>query len=212
MSALTTESQFLLFPFGQTGQHLRLRGGLDLTDKHDFGIFCNDNQDWRIERTAHGELIIEMPTKGFTGMRNALLTASLTMWALREGTGMAFDSGAGFELPNGAMRSPDASWVRKSALATLTDEEKKEFLPVVPEVIFELRSSSDRLKTLQTKMVEWLSVGVLLGVLLDPDEQQVTLYRPGAEPMVLQNPTTVDCSPELPGFVLDIQALFDAGL
>ena len=212
MSALTTEPQFLLFPFGQTGQHLRLRGGLDLTDKHDFGLFCDDNKDWRIERTADGELIIEMPTKSFTGTLNAYLGFQLFGWALQEGQGMAFDSSAGFELPNGAMRSPDASWVRKSALAALTDEEKKEFLPVVPEVIFELRSSSDRLKTLQNKMAEWASVGVLLGVLLDPDEQQVTLYRPSAEPMVLQNPTTVDCSPELPGFVLDIQALFDAGL
>ncbi|MCX6367756.1 MAG: hypothetical protein NTX57_13770 [Armatimonadetes bacterium] len=45
MSALTAEPQFLLFPFGQTGQHLRLRGGLDLTDKHDFGLFCDDNKD-----------------------------------------------------------------------------------------------------------------------------------------------------------------------
>ena len=79
MSALTTEPQFLLFPFGQTGQHLHLRGGLDLTDKHDFGLFCDDNKDWRIERTAHGELVIEMPTKGSTGAQNALLTAYLTM-------------------------------------------------------------------------------------------------------------------------------------
>ena len=212
MSALTAEPQFLLFPFGQTGQHLRLRGGLDLTDKHDFGLFCDDNKDWRIERTADGELVIEMPTKGSTGAKNALLTAYLTMWALREGSGVAFDSSAGFELPNGAMRSPDASWVRKSQLAALTDEQKLEFLPLVPEVIFELRSSSDRLKTLQDKLAEWASVGVKLGVLLDPQERQVHLYRLGQAVQVLSNPAMLDCSPELPGFMLDTQALFDAGL
>jgi Uma2 family endonuclease len=212
MSALTAEPQFLLFPFGQTGQHLRLRGGLDLTDKHDFGLFCDDNKDWRIERTADGELVIEMPTKGSTGALNALLTAYLTMWALREGSGVAFDSSAGFELPNGAMRSPDASWVRKSQLATLTDEQKQEFLPLVPEVIFELRSSSDGIKTLQGKMAEWVSVGVRLSVLLDPQERQVHLYRLGQAVQVLSNPAMLDCSPELPGFILDTQALFDAGL
>ena len=212
MSALTAEPQFLLFPFGQTGQHLRLRGGLDLTNKHDFGLFCDDNKDWRIERSAHGELVIEMPTKGSTGARNALLTAFLTMWALREGSGIAFDSSAGFELPNGAMRSPDAAWVRKSQLVALTDEQKQEFLPLVPEVIFELRSSSDRLKALQDKMLEWQSVGVRLGVLLDPQERQMHLYRPGQAPQLLSNPTTLGCSPELPNFTLDTGALFDAGL
>ena len=212
MSALTTEPRFLRFPFGQTGQHLCLRGGLDLTDRHDFGLFCDDNKDWRIERSAHGELVIEMPTKGSTGARNALLTAFLTMWALREGSGIAFDSSAGFELPNGAMRSPDAAWVRKSQLAALTDEQKQEFLPLVPEVIFELRSSSDRLKALQDKMLERQSVGVRLGVLLDPQERQMHLYRPGQAPQLLSNPTTLDCSPELPNFTLDTGALFDAGL
>ncbi len=204
--------QFLLFPFGQTGQHLRLRGGLDLTDRHDFGLFCDDNKDWRIERSAHGELVIEMPTKGFTGNMNAYLGFQLFGWALQEGSGIAFDSSAGFELPNGAMRSPDASWVRKSQLAALTDEQKQEFLPLVPEVIFELRSSSDRLKTLQDKMLEWQSVGVRLGVLLDPQERQVYVYRVGQKIQLLSNLVTLDCSPELPGFVLDPQALFNASL
>jgi Uma2 family endonuclease len=201
-----------MFPFGQTGQHLRLRGGMDLTDKHDFGLFCDDNRDWRIERTAYGELVIEMPTKGSTGAMNALLTAYLTMWALREGSGIAFDSSAGFELPNGAMRSPDASWVRKSQLAVLTDEQKQEFLPLVPEVIFELRSASDRLKALQDKLAEWASVGVKLGVLLDPQERQVSVYRPNQPIQLLSNPATLDCSPELPGFILDTQTLLDTGL
>lgn len=208
MSALSTEPRFLQFPFGQTGLYLRLRGGLDLTKPHDFGRFCDDNPDWRIERSALGELVIEMPTKGSTGAYNALLTAFLTMWALREGNGIVFDSSAGFELPSGAMRSPDAAWVRKSALANLTDAEKKEFLPLVPEVIFELRSSTDRATALEEKMQEWLAAGVRLGVLLDPEAHLVTLYRPETAPELLKNPATVNCAPELPGFLLDTATLF----
>ena len=212
MLTSTSEPRFLLFPYGQTGQSLRLRGGLDLTDKHDFGVFCDDNDEWRIERSAEGELSIEMPTKGFTGKLNAYLCFLLYGWTLQDDTGIFFDSSTGFELPNGAMRSPDAAWIVKSRLATLTEEQKQEFLPIVPDVIFELRSSSDQLKTLQDKMLEWKSVGVRLGVLLDPKERRVYVYRSASEPQSLDNPASVDCSPELPGFVLDIKAIFDAAL
>lgn len=208
----TAEPRFLRFPYGETGQHLRLRGGLDLTDPHDFGVFCDDNRDWRIERTAHGELIIEMPTKGSTGLLNAYLNYLLFGWAVRDGTGMAFDSSTGFELPHGAMRSPDGAWATKTQLAALTEDQKKEFLPLVPVFVAELRSTSDRLPTLQAKMLEWQSVGVALGLLLDPIERAVTIYRPGIDPQLRQNPVTVDCSPELPGFVLETRVLFDTTL
>jgi Uma2 family endonuclease len=210
MPSTVREPRFLNFPFGQTGQYLRLRGGLDLTDRHDFGCFCDDNKDWRIERTARGELVIEMPTKGLTGLLNAYLGFQLFGWALRDGTGVAFDSSAGFELSGGAIRSPDAAWVKKTALAELTEAEKKEFLALVPSAVFELRSATDRLAVLEEKMLDWQSAGVALGLLLDPIERLVVLYRLGATAtVVLENPASVDCSPELPNFVLDVTALFD---
>ena len=186
--------------------------GFDLDNPEHFFEFCRVNAVWRIERNAQGEVVVRMPTGAETGTRNAELTGLLGIWVKRDGTGRGFDSSTGFDLPNGAMRSPDAAWVRKSQLVALTDEQKQEFLPLVPEVIFELRSSSDRLKALQDKMLEWQSVGVRLGVLLDPQERQMHLYRPGQAPQLLSNPTTLGCSPELPNFTLDTGALFDAGL
>ncbi len=204
MPASVTEPRFLRFPFGQTGQFLRLRGGLDLTNRQGFGIFCDDNPEWRIERSSAGELSIEMPTKGLTGLHNAMLTAFLTLWALEEGSGVVGDSSMGFELPSGAMRSPDAAWIRKSQIDALTTEEKQEFLPLVPEIIFELRSSSDRLSVLEDKMQEWRSAGVRLGVLIDPEAQTVHLYRPDTSPIVLESVTTLENLPELPGFSLNL--------
>jgi Uma2 family endonuclease len=205
----TAEERYLLFPSGIPGQTLRLRAGLDLSRTADFFHFCQDNAELHIERSAQGELIIEMPTRWGTGKRNALLNYFLVAWALQDGTGEVGDSNTGFELPNGGMRAPAAAWVDKDRLAALTIEQRSRFLPLAPDFIVELRSDTDRLADLETKMEEWRAAGVRLGLLLDASARRVCLYRPGQVVAVLENPTSVDCSPELSGFVLDVKAIFD---
>ncbi|MBB6048629.1 Uma2 family endonuclease [Armatimonas rosea] len=106
------------------------------------------------------------------------------------------------------MRSPDVAWISKSRLAALTTEQKKKFLPLAPDFAAELRSETDSLSLLQDKMAEYIACGVRLALLIDPTTHRVHVYRPNTEPQVLENPTTVDCSPELPGFILDTQPLF----
>ena len=189
---------------------LRQRAGQNLANPEDFYEFCQDNEPWRIERSASGALEVAMPAGWETGSRNQELSGQLWLWARQDGTGRAADSSAGFELPGGAMRSPDASWVRKSRLDTLTAADRQRFLPLAPDFVAELRSESDRLVPLQEKMQEYITAGVSLALLLDPTNRRVSLYRPGQELIILENPTTIDCSPELSGFVLDIQAIFDA--
>jgi Uma2 family endonuclease len=174
-----------------------------------FFDFCQANHEWRIERNAEGEILLMPPTGGTTSNQNALLNAALTLWSLRDGTGVAFDSSGGFDLPNGATRSPDAAWIKKSRLATLTPEQKKHFLPLCPDFVSELRSSSDRLKTLQEKMQEYLDNGVQLGWLLDTPNRRVYVYRPGQGVLCLENPTTLSGDPVLPGFVLDLVSIWE---
>jgi len=181
----------------------------DMSDEQ-FYEFCQQNRDWRIERTAEGELIIMPPAGWKTGSRNALINASLTMWALQEGTGIAADSSTGFDLPNGATRSPDAAWVTRSRLAALTEEQKEKFLPLCPNFVIELRSPSDRLKAVQEKMQEYLDNGAQLGWLIDPLDRRVYVYRPGVVVECLDNPTTISGDPELPGFVLDLSRIWEA--
>jgi len=94
---------------------LNLRPAIELTDEQFFQL-CQNNRDLRLERTAEGKLIIMPPTGWESGNRNAKLTARLELWAEADGTGLAFDSSTGFKLPNGANRSPDASWVRKERI------------------------------------------------------------------------------------------------
>ena len=122
------------------------------------------------------------------------------------------ESSGGFVLPHGAVLSPDAAGVSHERLNTLTPQQRDGFLPLAPDFIVELRSETDRLKTLQEKMVKWRDNGVRLAVLLDHTTRSVHLYRPGTEPQVLSDPEILDCSPELPGFVPPVKTLFDVTL
>jgi Uma2 family endonuclease len=105
--------------------------------------FCAQNKELRIERNAEGDLEIMPPTGGDEQPQCASLTAQVWAWAKRDGTDVAFDSNGGFVLPNGAMRSPDASWVRRERLVNLTAEQKQKFLPLCPDFVIESRSPSD---------------------------------------------------------------------
>jgi Uma2 family endonuclease len=176
-----------------------------------FYDFCQTNREWRIERIAEGEILVMPPTGWETGTFNARINASLTTWALEDGTGVASDSSTGFDLPNGATRSPDAAWVKRSRLAALTPEQKKRFLPLCPDFVIELRSPSDHLQTLQDKMQEYIDNGTQLGWLIDTPNRRVSIYRPGVAVECLENPATISGDPQLPGFVLDLASIWEPG-
>ena len=186
---------------------LHLSPVIEMSDKQFFD-FCQLNRELRIERTAQGDLSIMPPTGGRTGVRNFMLTGLFSRWVVEDGTGVGFDSSTGFTLPNGAKRSRDVAWVKRSRWAALTDEEQEEFPPLCPDFVIELRSRSDALETLPAKMDEYIANGAHLGWLLDPREKKVYIYRPGAAVVCLDNPETVAGDPVLPGFVLDLQTIW----
>lgn len=110
----------------------------------------------------------------------------------------------GFTLPNGADRSPDASWVKKERWDALTPEQKESFAPLCPDFVVELRSKTDSLKKLQEKMQEYIDNGAKLGWLIDRQNRRVEIYRPDRKVEILQNPATLSGEDVLPGFVLDL--------
>jgi Uma2 family endonuclease len=174
-----------------------------------FFEFCQRNRDLRIERTAQGEVIIMPPTGGETGNRNAELNGQIRNWTKEDKTGKMFDSSAGFKLPNKADRSPDAAWVTRTRLAQLSLEQKRKFIPLCPDFVVELRSPSDELEKVKAKMDEYLANGARLGWLIDPETRQVHIYRPNTPVEILDNPQQVSGDPELPGFVLELQEIWE---
>ena len=182
-------------------------GSIGLTDKQFFGL-CRDNPELRFELTAKKELIIMPPTGSETGWRNSKLTQRLANWAERDGSGLTFDSSTGFTLPNGAKRSPDASWILHPRWEALGREERQVFAPLCPDFVVELRSSSDALPTLQNKMQEYIENGARLGWLIDPGTRRVHIYRPGEPVEHLEDPATVSGGAVLPGFVLSLPEIW----
>jgi Uma2 family endonuclease len=147
---------------------------------------------------------------GDIGRRNAALTGRLANWAEADGRGVGFDSSAGFTLPNGAIRSPDVSWIARHRWEALSREQQRGFAPLCPDFVAELRSKSDLKPTLRKKMREYIRQGARLGWLIDLVDDTVEIFRPDRPVEVLERPATLSGEDVLPGFVLDLKGfLFD---
>ena len=177
-------------------------------DDAQFDQLCRNNPDIQFERTAQGELIIMPPVGAESGNRELDLMGQLWAWNRQKKLGKTFSSSTCFRLPNGALRSPDASWIELERWNQLSDLEQKRFAPICPDFVIELRSESDQLRTLQDKMNEYLDNGSQLGWLIDPQSKELTIYQPQRSPQILSQPKTLTGGDLLPEFVCDLDFLW----
>ncbi|MCL1463251.1 Uma2 family endonuclease [Argonema galeatum] len=174
-----------------------------LTDEQ-FYQLCQNNREMKFERSVQGELIVMSPVGGESGNRESDLNADLVIWNRQTKLGYTFSSSTVFKLPNGGDRSPDAAWIQQSLWEELTPEQRRKFPPIAPDFVIELRSATDELKMLRSKMREYLNAGVRLGWLINPQEQQVEIYRLGQEVEVRNLPTELSGEDVLPAFTLNL--------
>src|SRR4028119_663670 len=191
---------------------LNLPAAVALTDEQ-FYQLCIANEEWRLEQTPEGELIIMPPTGGESGIRNSDLNLGLGLWNRQTRLGKVFDSSTVFQLPNGAKRSPDAAWVIRERWEALSAEDKRRFPPLCPDFVIELRSDTDSLPKLQSKMLEYLANGLRLGWLIDPQTPGVEIYRPERDVETLnfseQILPTLSGESILPGFYLELAPILN---
>ena len=180
-----------------------LQLAIALTDEQ-FWQLCQRNREYRFEANSQGDLIIMSPTGSDTGRRNSEIIVQLGVWNKLAKSGIVFDSSTGFILPNGAKRSPDASWVELSRWNSLTVDEQEKFAPICPDLVVELRSKTDALKPLQAKMSEYIANGAKLGWLIDRQNQQVEVYRVNQQVEIVQSPNSLSGEEVLANFTLDL--------
>lgn len=172
-----------------------------------FDQLCIDNPDLRLELTKNGKLIVMAPAGGETSKKNSRLNLLVGIWNEQTELGEVFDSSGGYDFTalGSGKPAPDVSWIEKSRLEGVNIVG---FIPIVPDFVIELRSATDKLKPLQAKMVEYQRLGVKLGLLINPQNKQVEIYRPGQETEVLEFPDSINCHEVMPGFILSMSRIW----
>ncbi len=179
----------------------------NMTDEA-FYSFCAENRDLRIERDSDRNVIVMEPVVFESGYHEGEVFAEVRNWTKKHGKGKALSPSTGFTLPNGAIRSSDACWISEERLAALDESEKQKFAAIVPDFIIEVRSKSDRLKTLQAKMQEWIENGVRLAWLIDVKNQTTYIYREIGEIEIIEGLDKILSGEDiLPGFEFKLDLL-----
>lgn len=170
----------------------------------EFAAFCSEHQDFRFEITAEGELLVMALADANTSVRNARIHRYVGDWSEQDRKGCAFDSSAGFVLPNGALLAADAAWIAFERIDAIDPANQNTFLRLCPDFVIELKAASERLTVLREKMNEWIGNGAQLGWLIDPTTRSVEIYRPGRAPEILVDPPSVAGEGPVAGFVLTL--------
>src|SRR6266481_9231981 len=130
--------------------------------------------DHQIE-LREGKIIIMSPSDGTSAEIGMRFGSLLSAWVYNHNSGRVLDSSSGFRMPNGDLLSPDISFVSRERLK----QNPRTYLSVVPELIVEIKSSRDRVRDLEEKIALFLSQGVQVGILIDPDTHTVSIYHSG---------------------------------
>lgn len=174
----------------------------------EFYEFCQRNAELKFERRADGTIEYLNMTGGSTGQRNTKIIMRLGLWAEENNAGPVFDSSTGFRLPNGAVRSPDAAWVRAEVWQALPAGQQEKFPPLCPDFVVGLLSPSDAMSELVAKMQEYITNGCRLAWLIDPKSETARVFRAdGSVSVVKSFADTLSGEEVLPGFVFPLSTL-----
>ena len=167
------------------------------------GILCEAHLDYQLE-LVDGKIIIMGPSDIVSSEIGAELVRLLLNWVKPRKLGRVFESSGGFILPNSNVTAPDVSFVTADRLK----QSKRYFAELVPDLVVEIKSQSDRLKPLREKIQSFIELGAKVGILIDPDKRTVTIYTPTAEPVVLRDGDTISIPELLPGWEVAVSELW----
>jgi Uma2 family endonuclease len=158
----------------------------------EFFEFCVANDSLRIERNSQGQIIVMSPSGSKTGNLHFRIYNALSRWYdNHENLGYLFDASAGFTLPDNSVLAPDVAFINKERWESLTDAQQKKFAPLTPDFVIEVRSDSDSLSQLKSKMESWIRNGCQLAWLIDPVEKKAYIYKPNEATLTVDNFNTV---------------------
>ncbi|CAA9367728.1 Protein of unknown function DUF820 [uncultured Microcoleus sp.] len=166
-------------------------------------LFSEAGLDYKIE-LEDGRLSVVGPSDIVSSEISSRLIAFLFAWINPRRLGRVFDSAGGFIMPDTNVKAPDVSFVRAARLR----QSPRYFGELVPDLVVEIKSQSDRIKLIETKVLKFIELGAIVGILIDPDEETVTIYRSTGEPTVLGNGDILTVAELFPGWELPVSELW----
>ena len=197
---------YLLIPLAEFGQSLD-------SPKLDVWLegFAERNKEAfkDLEITSRGELKIMAPTGDPGDLHEFDFGLALGNWALEHG-GRAGGPTSMFILPDGSRLCPDAWWMSAERWNALPAASGRPFRAIVPDFLVEIVSPSNRGPELEDKVRRYLEGGARLVWVINARLRRATVYRPGSEPEVLDDPETLGGGDVLPGFAFNVrERIFD---
>ena len=166
-------------------------------------LFSEAGLDYKIE-LEDGRLSIMGPSDIVSSEISSILIRLLGNWVYPRRLGRVFDSAGGFIMPDTNVKAPDVSFVRAARLR----QSPRYFGELVPDLVVEIKSQSDRIKPIEAKVLKFIELGAIVGILIDPDEETVTIYRSTGEPTVLGNGDILTVAELFPGWELPVSELW----
>jgi len=160
-----------------------------------------EHPDYRMELVS-GEIIVMSPSGLESGEVATEIAAQLRNWVRPRQLGRVSGSSGGFRLPNksGDVRAPDVSFILAKRLPRTTED----YAELVPDLMFEVKSKSDSIAKLRQKIQQFLELGTTVGVLVDPRNCTMEVYRLNAEKVILEDGDTLQVPEVLPGWKLSV--------
>lgn len=162
-------------------------------------ILQEKHLDYRME-LEDGKIVIMGPSDIYSSEIGIRFSWLLMNWVAPRNLGRVFDSSGGFILPNTDLKAPDVSFVRAERLR----QSPRYFAQMVPDLVVEIKSQSDSFKPLQEKVQLFLTLGAQIGILIDPEQLTVTIYRPNGEQAVLNNTDKLEIPELFPGWEIPV--------
>ena len=159
--------------------------------------------DYDVE-LENGRISIVGPSDIVSSEISSRLIAFLFAWVNPRRLGRVFDSAGGFILPDSNLTAPDVSFVSAARLR----QSPRYFGELVPDLVVEIKSQSDRIRTLKNKILNLIKLGAIIGILIDPDEETVTVYPSQCEPIVFHNGDILTLPELFPGWELAVSELW----
>jgi Uma2 family endonuclease len=162
-----------------------------------------EHPEWQLE-LVNGSILAMGPSDYISEEIGAELIRLLGNWVRPRRLGRVTGSSAGFILPNHDLRAPDVSFVKAERLK----QSRRDFVELLPDLIVEIKSKTDRIKPLREKIEYFLELGTIVGILIDPDRLTLTVYRPESTPQVLRDGDVLTIPELFPGWELPISDLW----